>query len=172
MKKTPKGITYQDSGTMASIETSNYNESVMFMQIFLLLLPLLAANVYLILNPLKPQLFIVSGSLLAAVIYFIIHNAKDRYRISITNEKLKVVKGMHNAFVLELNLADIKGVKIKRKYGKVYTHARSGTQSETPNTDELIIDTGYTEIVLTNSLLYSEQLFIKTIIEERLSQRQ
>lgn len=167
MTKIPKGIKLDESDSLTIIETKNYNETLLLMQIILMFIPLTVINIYILLNG-KPQMMVATVGLWLALIYWIIYNIKDNYIFRIGRDTLEVIKGMHKSTILSLELSDIDRVKIKRVYGKVYTHARSATTSETGNTDELIIEIGNDEILVTNSLVYSHQLFIKNKIQERI----
>jgi hypothetical protein len=124
MDKLPKGIKIEEVQSVIKIEAKNYDETLLLMQIILMLLPLLAINVYL-LSGLSLGL-LLTLPLLGALIYWIVYNIKDNYLISISDESLEIVKGMNKKQIVNLPLTAIKEIGIIRKHGKVLTSGRTG----------------------------------------------
>ena len=167
MNKVPKGITLIETDNKTYIETSNFDETVLYMQIVLILIPLLVFSGYYIFNP--SGILIIFPILIIAVVYLIISNIKDVYIIEIADGFLDVKQGMHKSILYKIRLDNIVDVKISKKYGKVYSSARTGLTSETPNKNELYVLTAQEQIMITNSIIYSEQLFIKNKILEKIN---
>lgn len=168
MKQLPKGIKIEESESYTKIEANNYETTLLLMQIFLMLFPLLGMNGY-FLYSLSKGLFITIP-LLLALVYWMIYNIKDKYIIMITKDRLEITKGMDKCEIVNMAMTEIKSIWIKRKTGKVLTSARTAISSKTPDIIELRISTDYSEILVTNSLIYSNQLFIKEQINKRLNQ--
>jgi|GEM_PF-5596053 len=168
MARVPKGMTLEESESITTIKTSNYNQTLLMMQIILMLIPLSLICGFLIFMEYYDRELFVFGALLLLVVYWLIYNVNDNYIVYIGPINLKIVRGMHRSKLVDVALIDIKRVKIKRKYGSIYT-SRYGATSETGNSDELIIVTDQAEILVTSSLLYSEQLYLKDKISERIT---
>jgi hypothetical protein len=162
----PKGMQIQDSDVLTKIEIKNFDDTLLLMQIILMLMPLLAINGYVFFNSIKG--LVLSFPVLIALIYWIIYNIKDSYLIFITNKSVLIYKGMHKSEIVNLNLNDIEDIFMTTKYGKVLTSARTGLSSKTPDINELKIRTHQEEILVTNSLPYSNQVFIKNQIMKKL----
>ncbi len=166
--KTPKGLTLENiSDNDSIIIADNYDENLMLMQLFLLIIPLSIIDILLLIN--FPIALILTIPITGIVGYYFIFNIKDKTKIVISNDILVVSSVFDKITKLEIKLIDIKSLELHRKSGKKLTSARTGLSSQTPSIDSLIIKTNTDDYILTNTLLYSQQVFIKKIIEDKLS---
>ena len=166
--KTPKGLTIENiNNKELIIIADNYDENLMLMQLLLLLLPLSIIDIVFIIN--FPIALIFTIPITAISGYYFIYNIKDKTKIEITTDTLVVSNIFNNKTTLNLKLIDIKSLELHRKSGKKLTSARTGLSSQTPSIDSLIIKTNTDDYILTNTLLYSQQVFIKKTIEEKLT---
>lgn len=162
MKNLPKGIKLHETPSELLIEAKNYDETLLLMQIILMVFPLLVINVYLLME--VPIGMIVSGPLLLSLIYWVVYNIKDNYLVRIAGNRVLIQKGMDKRILLNANLDEILNISIVRRSGKELRSARTGLSSQTPDIDELWVQTPGSEVMITNSLLYSNQVFIKNQI--------
>src|SRR5690606_34704289 len=115
MKNLPKGIKLHETSSELLIEAKNYDETLLLMQIILMVFPLLVINVYLLME--VPIGMIVSGPLLLSLIYWVVYNIKDNYLVRIAGNRVLIQKGMDKRILLNANLDEIRNISIVRRSG-------------------------------------------------------
>ena len=166
MAKIPKGIKIQQSDNSVTLITSNYSDPLYLMQV-MLFIPFLVILLIVFLFALPFDLsslffFLVPLFLLGVIIRWIQANKKDHYKIQLNAKQLLITKGMNKDVIIQTDLRDIRAV-----YIVLVTKSTAGEFANDPildNRNELVIETMSDRIVVTNSLLDSEQVFIKNKI--------
>lgn len=166
MAKIPKGISIQQSQDSVTLITSNYSDPLYLMQV-MLFIPFLVILliVFLFTLPFDSSsllFFLVPLFLLAVIIRWIYTNKKDHYKIHLTAKQLLITKGVNKDVIIQTDLKDIRAV-----YIVLLTKSTVGEFANDPildNRNELVIETLSDRVVVTNSLLDSEQVFIKNEI--------
>jgi hypothetical protein len=162
MSKVPKGISIQRTSTSVTLTTSNYSDSLYLMQV-MLFIPFLSilSIVYLFLNP---YVLLFSIPAIIGTVRWIHLNRNDNYKIHLYPQQLLITKGLNKKEIINANLQDIIDIYIVKKYE--YTIGEFGHAAILDNKNELIIETISGKIVVTNSLVDSEQIYIKNSIWE------
>ncbi|MDB5258581.1 MAG: hypothetical protein JWM14_3276 [Chitinophagaceae bacterium] len=160
MAKIPRGISIQKSRKSVTLTTSNYSDPLYLMQV-MLFIPFLSivSVLYLIYSPFW---LLFSLPLLAATIRWTYYNKKDHYKIYLNNKQLIVTKGMNKLEIINTDLHSIRDVYIVK-----ITERVPGKFKHDPiidNKNELVVETSSDRIVITNSLIDSEQVFIQNKI--------
>lgn len=106
--------------------------------------------------------------LLGATLRWFYYNKKDHYKVYINAKKLVITQGLNKKQLINADLKNIRSVYIVILRKSHYNEFDDATVYE--NKNELIIETLSDKIVVTNSLIDSEQVFIKNTILEWVNQ--
>lgn len=160
MAKVPKGISVQRLRNSVTLTTSNYSDSLYLMQV-MMFIPFLSivSILYLIYSPFG---LLFTLPLLLATIRWTYHNKMDHYKIYLNPKRLIITKGMSKRKLINTDLHRIEDVFIVK-----ITRPTLGEFPNDPildNRNELIVKTKFERVVVTNSLIDSEQIFIKNTI--------
>jgi hypothetical protein len=166
MTKVPRGITIQKSRDSVTLTTSNSSDSLYLIQVMLFIPFLSILTIVFLLH--APFGLFFSIPLLAATIRWIYYNKKDHYRIKLNPKRLIITKGMSKIDIINTDLKSIRNIYIVKITDRI-----SGEFAHDPildNKNELVIETDVEKIVVTNSLIDSEQIFIENKIKEWMKQ--